>query len=63
MQVQSILAEGKGEKLVKTPTQPRCKQRNLFCNVPMLSVSYAHPGTASAGAQQGPRGCGRLPPC
>lgn len=56
MQVQSILEEGKGEKLVKTPTQSHCKQRNLFCNVPMLSVSYAHHGTMSAGAQHGPSG-------
>lgn len=56
MEVQSILEEGKGEKLVKTPTQPRCKQRNLFCNVPMLSVSYAHRGTVSAGAQRGASG-------
>lgn len=50
-QVQSILKEGKGGKLVKTPTQPCRKQRNLFCNVPMLSGSYAHHGTMSAGAQ------------
>lgn len=50
-QVQSILKEGKGGKLVKTPTQPCRKQRNLFCNVPVLSGSYAHHGTMSAGAQ------------
>lgn len=50
-QVQSILKEGKGEKLAKTPTQPHRKQRNLFCNVPMLSGSYAHHDTVSAGAQ------------
>lgn len=56
MQVHSILEEGKGEKLVKTPTQPHCKQRNLFCNVPMLSGSYAHHGTMSAGAQCGASG-------
>lgn len=56
MQAQSILEEGKREKLVKTPTQPCCKQRNLFCNVPMLSVSYADQGTVSAGAQQGASG-------
>lgn len=53
MQVQSILKEVKGGKLVKTPTQPCRKQRNLFCNVPMLSGSYAHHGTMSAGAQCG----------
>lgn len=52
-QAQSTLKESKGGKLVKTPTQPRRKQRNLFCNVPMLSGSYAHHGTMSAGAQPG----------
>lgn len=56
MQVQCILEEGKGEELVRTPTQPCCKQRNLFCNVPMLSVSYSHHGTMSAGAQHGASG-------
>lgn len=58
-QVQSILEEGKGGKLVKTPTQPCRKQRNLFCNVPMLSGSYAHHGTMSAGAQRGASGLAR----
>lgn len=56
VQVQRILEEGKGGKLVKTPTQPHHKQRNLFCNVSMLSGSHAKLGTMSAGAQCGANG-------
>lgn len=52
-QVQSILEEGKGGKLVKTPTQPCRKWRNLFCNVPVLSGSHADHSTVSAEAPQG----------
>lgn len=56
MQVQRILEEGKGGKLVKTPTQPCHKQRNLFCNVSMLSGSHAKLRTMSAGAWCGANG-------
>lgn len=64
-QVQSILKEGKGGKLAKTPTQPCHKQRNLFCNVPMLSGSYApmapHLQELSAGRVVWPSHTGHSP--
>lgn len=49
--VPSILKEGKGGKLVKTPTQPCCKQRNLFCNAAALPGSHAHQRARPAGAE------------
>lgn len=49
--VPSILKEGKGGKLVKTPTRPCCKQRNLFCNAAALPGSHAHHRARPAGAE------------
>lgn len=60
--LQSILEEGKGGKLVKTPTQPCCKHGNLFCNTLGATRTIAPRSRAPAAVPSRPVPSNPIPP-